>query len=280
MRYTEAQAKQIMLEARATIAGVRADQLRWRAEGTRQRDGAIRFVTKTNDCGLVAVPDPAPPQQSPIADEQTMDAVEWLLGQVVARLQQDFEQALEKRDREIRSLRREIKMLRDEVGLERGLENLKAQVDEARQQARNHEVESLQRELGTLRNEIELKLSLKSDLAAARTEVEELRQRAPSFEHQLNGLQGHIEKVQKTTLRLRAEHSTLEYQQKQLDAELSQMKRKAASAAVVEFETSTSRITVGNLHPDAANALREFASQVIDAEDGGAILFSGSVGTA
>jgi hypothetical protein len=97
----------------------------------------------------------------------------------------------------------------------------------------------------------------------------------------LAGLREQVAKQQKTISKLRVENSLLTYGQQQLDAQLSQMRRNAAApAAVVEFETSSSRITVGNLHPDAANALREFASQVIDAEDGGAILFSGSVGTA
>jgi chromosome segregation ATPase len=150
----------------------------------------------------------------------------------------------------VRLLRRELGTLRDEVGIERGLASLKAEVDEARQQARNHELESLQRELGTLRNEVELKLNLKSELAAARAEVEELRQRAPSFEHQLNGLQGQIEKVQKTTSRLRAEHSILEYQQKQLDAEQQKNRQQVSLTAV--------RMTaIGAQTRTALEALRE-----------------------
>jgi chromosome segregation ATPase len=132
-----------------------------------------------------------------------------------------------------------------------------------------------------LRDEVEVKLSLGRKVARLKAEIAEARAMQPNFEDKLNVLEGRVEKVSKQTSRVRTEQSILEYQQKQLNTELSQMKRNAASpAAVVEFETSSSRITVGNLHPDAANALREFASQVIDAEDGGAILFSGSVGTA
>jgi peptidoglycan hydrolase CwlO-like protein len=62
-----------------------------------------------------------------------------------------------------------------------------------------------------------LKLNLKSELAAARAEVEELRQWAPSFESELNGLREQVAKQQKIISRLRAEHSVLDYQQKQLD---------------------------------------------------------------
>ena len=46
---------------------------------------------------------------------------------------------------------------------------------------------------------------------------------------------------------------------------------RAAASIEMELETSTSRFVLRNIHPDAAKALREFASQVVDAEDGGAI---------
>ena len=46
---------------------------------------------------------------------------------------------------------------------------------------------------------------------------------------------------------------------------------KAAASVEMGLETSTSRFVMRNIHPDAAKALREFASQVVDAEDGGAI---------
>ena len=46
---------------------------------------------------------------------------------------------------------------------------------------------------------------------------------------------------------------------------------------------STARFALRGIHPDAAKALREFASQVVDAEDGGAIwgrCFEATAGTA
>jgi chromosome segregation ATPase len=107
-------------------------------------------------------------------------------------------------------------------------------LDQARQQARERELESLQRELGTLRNEIELKLNLKSELAAARTEVEELRQRAPSFKAELEDLREQVAKQKKTISRLRTEHSILEYQQKRLDAE-QQKNRQQVSLTVTQM---------------------------------------------
>ena len=46
---------------------------------------------------------------------------------------------------------------------------------------------------------------------------------------------------------------------------------KAAASIEMELETSTSRFVMRNIHPAAAKALREFASGVIDARDGGAV---------
>ena len=46
---------------------------------------------------------------------------------------------------------------------------------------------------------------------------------------------------------------------------------RAAASIEMELETSTSRFVLRNIHLDAGKALREFASQVVDAEDGGAI---------
>jgi chromosome segregation ATPase len=131
-----------------------------------------------------------------------------------------------------------------------------------------------------LRDEVEIKIGLGRKLARLKAEVAEARQQAPDFKSELHDLRETVTKQQKTIVRLRGEQSSLAYEQRQLDMQLSKMKRESASpAAVVQFETSSSRFTVGNLHPDAANALREFASQVVDAWDGDAILFS-DAGTA
>jgi predicted RNase H-like nuclease (RuvC/YqgF family) len=60
---------------------------------------------------------------------------------------------------------------------------------------RDREIKLLRRELGALRNEVELKLNLKSELAAAQAEVEELRQRAPNFKRELADLQVELQPV-------------------------------------------------------------------------------------
>jgi hypothetical protein len=43
-----------------------------------------------------------------------------------------------------------------------------------------------------------------------------------------------------------------------------------------ELETSTARLVARDLHLDAAQALREFASQIVDTRDGGPIWLSES----
>jgi chromosome segregation ATPase len=113
---------------------------------------------------------------APAANDVTADVMIEAVGQVISSERRDFRAALTKRDREIKLLRRELR---------------------------------------SLRTEVELKLNLKSELAAARVKVEELRQRAPSFEAELNGLRAQIAKQQQIISRLRAEQSQLAYEQQQ-----------------------------------------------------------------
>jgi septal ring factor EnvC (AmiA/AmiB activator) len=244
-KYSETEAAAIMATARATVAGVHADMQRWRAE-QQQRDGAD-FVCKTITNARVA---DAPPQQM---DATTASWVEW----VDARIEAKFNAVIEAVDQALGKM------------FDTQHEEIQSALD--RRDAK----------IQALRDEVDIKLGLKAKVARLKAEVAEARQQAPNFKTELARLQDEVDKQQKTIVRLRAQNSTLEYQQRLTDAQLAKMKREAASpAAVVEFETSSSRLTVGNLHPDAANALREFASQVVDAWDGGAILFSGPAGTA
>jgi chromosome segregation ATPase len=171
-------------------------------------------------------------------------AVDEVLGKMFDAQHENIQAALDRRDAKIQALRDEIEI---KIGLGRKLARFKAEVAEARQQARERELESLQRELGTLRNEIELKLNLKSELAAARAEIEDLRQRAPSFESELNGLREQVAKQEKTIRRLRGEQSQLAYAQKQLDAE-QQKNRQQVSLTVTQMTASIGAQTREILH--------------------------------
>jgi hypothetical protein len=248
-KYSQIEAEAIMASARATVAGVRADQQRWKAE-QKQRDAAD-VVCKTITNARAAEPEPVPVQQSMSAE--TASWVDW----VDARID------------------------------EKCAAVIKA-VDEALGKMFDVQHEQIQRALDVrdgkiadLRAEVDVKLGLKAKVARLKAEVAEARAQAPNFKAELARLQEEVDKQQKTIVRLRGQNSILEYQQKQQDAQLSKIRRETApSGTVVQLETSSSRITLQSLHPSAANALREFASQVVDAYDGDPILFSGPAGTA
>jgi chromosome segregation ATPase len=125
--------------------------------------------------------------------EQKCDVVLDATGEVIGRERRDFQAALDRRDAEIALLRREV---------------------------------------GALRSEIELKLKLKRELAAARAEVEELRQRAPSYESELNGLREELAKQQKLVTRLRGAQSILEYRQEKLSTEQEKNRAQVSLTAV------------------------------------------------
>jgi predicted nucleic acid-binding Zn-ribbon protein len=92
-----------------------------------------------------------------------------------------------------------------------------------------------------------LQLNLKSELAAARAEIEALRQRAPSFESELNGLREQVAKQEKTIRRLRGEASQLAYAQKKLEAE-QQKNRQQVSLTVTQMTASIGAQTREILH--------------------------------
>ena len=131
------------------------------------------------------------------------------------------------------------------------------------------EIELTRRELGALQREVELKLNLKSEVDAARAEVEELRQRATSFQAEVDALRETVAKQQKTILKLRAETHQLDYEQREQDKAVRALRREAkAASSEIELQTSTTYFRMKNVHPDAAAAMREVASQVLDAKDG------------
>jgi hypothetical protein len=244
-KYSQIEAEAIMSSARATCAAVRADQQRWKAE-QKQRDGADRFVTKTIDNARADAP---PPQQM---DATTASWAEW----IDARIEAKFNAVIEAVDQ---ALGKMFDTQHEEI--QNALDRRDAKIQ-------------------TVRDELDIRINLGRKVARLKGEIAEARQMQPNFEGKLNDLEGRVEKVSKQTTRVRTEQSILQYQQKQTDAELSKIKRNAAApSAVVEFETSSSRIRVGNLHPAAADALRRFSAEVVDAYDGDPILFSGSAGT-
>jgi hypothetical protein len=80
---------------------------------------------------------------------------------------------------------------------------------------RDEKIQALEQRLD-IEIALEHKLTaIKSELAEAQGEIAETRRLAPNFNAKLNILEGRIEKLTKQTVRLRAGHSTLEYQQRE-----------------------------------------------------------------
>jgi hypothetical protein len=88
-------------------------------------------------------------------------------------------------------------------------------------------------------------------------------------------LRRELEATAKKVSRLRVDQSFADYSISELRKEA-----EASKAASIELETSTSRFVMRNINPVAAKTLRDFAAQVIDAQDGGAVWLSAPAGTA
>jgi hypothetical protein len=131
--------------------------------------------------------------------------------------------------------------------------------------------ELMRRELTALREETKLQQELR-DL---RSEVEEARQQVPKFpaiasrlEAEQSRLQGELNA---TKNRMRPNASIAEYGISKLREQAWAASRKAAS---VEMElTKSSRFTMRNIDPAAAEALRDFAAQIVNARDKGGWIF-------
>jgi hypothetical protein len=141
---------------------------------------------------------------------------------------------------------------------------------EFRAQAREH----CEREVGLRK--------LQDDVADAQKQVPTVPAIVARFDAEQSGLkaeqarlQRELEATTKKVGRLRVDQALGDYSISQLRKET-----EASKAASIELETSTSRFVMRNINPVAARTLRDFAAQVIDARDGGAVWLSGPAGTA
>ena len=101
-----------------------------------------------------------------------------------------------------------------------------------------------------LRDEVEIKIGLERKLARTKAEIEQLRQRAPSYESELDHLREEVAKQQRTISRLRGQASQLEFAQKRLDSEQQKDRREVSLTAV-------KLTTIGAQTRAALEALRE-----------------------
>ena len=225
-KFSQTEAQAIMAQARA--------HLRWRpetqrrdGESTQRRDRADRIVTKTIDNAVIPTSTSEP---LPAQDSTTASWVEWIDARIdaaIAAAIDDLTPAL-------------IKMF----------DNAHDRVQEA--------LDARDAKIQAVRDEIEVKIGLGRKLARAKAEIEQLRERAPSYESELAALRGQIEKQQKIILRLRGEASHLAYRQQQLDSEQQRNKREISVTAVkVTSIGSTTREILESLRQDGYDWLGE-----------------------
>ena len=174
------------------------------------------------------------------------DAIGQLLGEFRAQAREHCEREVGIVKRELELTRREFAVLQKEVEVERGLRKLQDDVADA------------QKQVPTV------------PAIVARFDAEQSGLKAEQAR-----LQRELEATTKKVGRLRVDQALGDYSISQLRKET-----EASKAASIELETSTSRFVMRNINPVAARTLRDFAAQVIDARDGGAVWLSGPAGTA
>jgi chromosome segregation ATPase len=138
--------------------------------------------------------------------------------------------------RELELLRREFTILREEVGLERELRDLRSEVVEARKQVP------------------------KLPAIEARFDAEQTRLKAEQAR-----LERELAKTRERVSKMRVDQSIAAYHLAELRK---QAEASSAASIEMEFESRSSRFQMKAVHPEAAKALKEFATQIIDGTDG------------
>ena len=266
---TEAQKREILRKARALVAGhipttSRSSATSRTSTTSRQphRTDQSRFglVHKTYEPkddddqstanGAVAVRAAAPVATASAAYEgpwwkwveehvdHRNDFVFEVVGEALGHSMRDLREPLEREDnairRELELVRRELAALREEVGLERGLRDLRDEVETARKQVPKVPA-------------IAERLRAEASIARVDVGVEQAK------------LRRDLDATKRAVTVLRARHATLDHTVSEL---------RSVQPSEVEFQSSTERVVIrSQIHPDAARALREFAAIVLDNDD-------------
>jgi predicted nuclease with TOPRIM domain len=122
-------------------------------------------------------------------------------------------------------------------------------------------------------------VALQRGLRDLRDEVEEAREQVPkipAIADRLTAEQKHLEaeqarlerelaKTKDRISKMRADQSIMSYR---LDELRKQTEASSAASIEMEFESRHSRFQMKAVHPEAAKALKEFATQIINGQDG------------
>jgi hypothetical protein len=170
------------------------------------------------------------------------DALGQVLGEFRAQAREYCEHEIGIVKRELELTRREFAVLQKEAGVERALRNHQDEVAEAR------------------------RLVPEVPAIAARLDAEQ-----SSLKAEQSRLQRELDATTKKVSRLRVDQAIADYS-------ISELRKEASKAASIELTTSSARFSMRNIDPAAARTLRDFAAQVIDGRDGGAVWPSGPGG--
>lgn len=231
------QQREIMRKARENIS-------RRPSETQRSSSSESEVVYKTHvpdDADALAAPIVAKPWWEWVQEhvDHRLEAFGEAVGEVIGTETQETREAMkqENRDlkRELKLLRREFNTLREEVGLERGLRDLRSEIVKAhRQVPKIPAIES----------------RLRAEATISRVDMDT----------KIVALQRELETAKRTVSALKARQSNFNFN---LERWLT-----GSQTSEVEYESSSKRILFRQrVHPDAAQALREFAAQVIEHDD-------------
>lgn len=178
--------------------------------------------------------------------------------------------------REIAALRSEVEK---QVELDALTTQLRRQAAEVAQKQRDAEVDLLKREVAVLREQIGLQKELeelRKQVVVAKSEIPSvpaIEARVDAKQRQIAAEQEHLKEElvkQKDRIgRLRVDHSLTDYRLSTF------MEEQETGKADIQFEVNTSRFTLRDIHPEAAQALKDFAKQVVGYQDYASVRFIG-----
>jgi hypothetical protein len=233
-----------------------ADAALGRAALSRQETTPMGFICKTKDNAMVEPPPPSTAPTSPTSP---------------TRAESSKSSAAEAECEMTDSLREVLVGIVVELRRERS-----AEIQE--------KVDPLERELKLLRHEF---IVLREDFALARSlhdlrsEVAEARKAVPKLPQIVDEFDARQTELEAENRELKDKFGKLRVQQSIANCELRKQARASAGSSVeLEFESRSAHFQMKATHPDAAKALKEFATGIINGQADGTVWLPGPSGNA
>lgn len=278
------------IEQRCEIMRTARENVRRRDDAAANRAGAPNVVYKTRDDALVADEAPVAVAASVQFDTSTWSGwVEQRLEERLAIADEAVGTAIGEREADLRA-----HFSQENKALKRALERQAKQLRDLRENAAatrerleqedavtRYEIGLVRRELAMLREELGLERGLKTlheEIATARAEIPKVSAIEARIDAEQSRLEAEQERLGRELAKTKERLSKLRVNQSIADYKISGLGKQIAApkapVVALEVETSVSRFVLRDIHPDAAQALRDFAAQVIDARDGAPIWLS------